>query len=249
VEARLIPGAIVVAAAPEGVRQSLDALDEALSARHETRAERDRAVIASLAAAVEAKDSVTSNHQRVVSRLAVEVARLVEPELAASEDFLFGALLHDVGKIGVPDAILSKPGPLDDAEWAAMRLHPIDGARIIAPLGLSGMVGDIVLNHHERWDGHGYPNGLGGEEIPLASRIFSVADALEAMSANRPYRDALSLPIALERIWLERAAQFDPQVVDALRRAADQELIDLGEVLDGASAFPPARRVVPGHRW
>jgi putative nucleotidyltransferase with HDIG domain len=225
----------------------------ALIERHDTQLEnerrRDRGVIASLAAAVEAKDSVTSSHQRVVSRLAVEIARLVEPELAASQDFLFGALLHDVGKIGVPESILSKPGPLDEDEWTVMRGHPATGARVIDPLGLSRVVHDVVLHHHERWDGAGYPHGLGGNEIPMAARIFSVADSLEAMTANRPYRGALSIPVALGRIHVERATQFDPRIVDALGRGIDQGRLDLDAVIDGTAAFPPAPRVVTGPRW
>ena len=135
---------------------------------------RDRAVIESLAAAVEAKDSVTSRHLRRVSRLATQLAELVDPEIGRTEEFLFGCLLHDVGKIGVPEDILSKPGPLTEDEWEIMRRHPQIGARVVRPLGLSEVVVDVVLYHHERWDGGGYPQGLSADDIPLVARIFSV---------------------------------------------------------------------------
>jgi putative nucleotidyltransferase with HDIG domain len=112
---------------------------------------RDRAIIESLAAAVEAKDTVTSRHVREVATLALDLARLVDRRLAASEDFLFGCLLHDIGKIGVPERILNKPGPLTPTEWQIMQLHPVTGERVIRPLELAPMVSEIVLHHHERW--------------------------------------------------------------------------------------------------
>jgi HD-GYP domain-containing protein (c-di-GMP phosphodiesterase class II) len=127
-----------------------------------------------------------------------------------------------------------------------MREHPSTGAQVIDPLGLSNVVHDVVLHHHERWDGDGYPNGLTGKSIPIAARIFSVADALEAMTANRPYRRALPVDVALGRIWEEGGQQFDPRVVGALQRGVEQDLVDIGPALDGANGFPPARRVVTG---
>src|SRR6201999_4252779 len=124
----------------------------------------------------------------------------------------------DVGKIGVPETILTKPAPLNEDEWIVMRAHPETGARVIEPLALSGIVHDVVLHHHERWDGAGYPDGLSGEEIPLCARIFSVCDALDAMTSNRPYRRAMPEADALARVRAESGRQFDPAVVDALRR-------------------------------
>ena len=190
---------------------------------------RDRAIIESLAAAVEAKDSVTSRHVRAVANLALDLAGLVDRRLADSEDFLFGCLLHDIGKIGVPERILTKAGPLTPAEWEIMQLHPVTGERVIRPLGLAPMVTDIVLYHHERWDGTGYPTGLAGEGIPLAARIFSVGDALEAMTASRPYRAALSAHEAVERVQAESGRQFDPMVVAALRRGVARGQIRLSD--------------------
>jgi putative nucleotidyltransferase with HDIG domain len=177
---------------------------------------RDRAVIESLAMAVEAKDAVTSRHLRAVSRLAVQLADRAAPELAGSDDFLYGCLLHDVGKIGVPERILAKPGPLTDDEWSVMRTHPSVGAEVIRPLRLAPVVGNIVLHHHERWDGTGYPNGLADAAIPLEARIFAVCDAIEAMTTARPYREALPTTTALHRVREASGQQFDPAVVEAL---------------------------------
>jgi len=193
--------------------------------------DRDRAIIESLAAAVEAKDSVTSDHVRTVGRLARSLARQIAPRLGDSEDFQFGCLLHDVGKIGVPEHILTKPGPLTDAEWSVMRRHPQTGVRVIGPLGLAPTVGELVLHHHERWDGDGYPGGLVGESIPLSARIFSVCDALEAMTARRPYREPVAASAALSEICAEAGHQFDPGVVSALETGVTQGTIDLADTL------------------
>jgi putative nucleotidyltransferase with HDIG domain len=179
---------------------------------------RIRAVVESLALAVEAKDSVTSRHLRSVTLLAVQLARQIDPEIADSDEFRYGCLLHDVGKIGVPERILGKPGPLDDDEWVVMRSHPDTGARVVEPLG----------HHHERWDGLGYPDGLAGEEIPLAARIFAVCDALDAMTSERPYRDPLPHSIAYARVRREAGRQFDPAVIAALERGVLRGEIELG---------------------
>jgi response regulator RpfG family c-di-GMP phosphodiesterase len=197
---------------------------------------RDRAIIESLAATVEAKDTVTSDHVHTVGRLATLLARLVEPRLAASEDFLFGCLLHDVGKIEVPERILNKPGPLSDDEWTVMRRHPQTGLRVIGPLALSPTVSELVLHHHERWDGAGYPDGLAGQGIPLSARIFSVCDTLEAMTARRPYREPAPASAAMAEIHGESGRQFDPSVVDALERGVTCGDIDLAETLAMAGA-------------
>jgi putative nucleotidyltransferase with HDIG domain len=202
---------------------------------------RNRAVIESLAAAVEAKDTVTSRHLRAVSRLATQLAKEVEPAYCDSDDFLFGCLLHDVGKIGVPEKILMKPGSLTPDEWEVMRRHPQTGARVVRPLGLAPVVTDVVLYHHERWDGSGYPEGLAADEIPLAARIFSVCDALEAMTATRPYRGPLPVTVAFERVKLEAGHQFDPDVITALADGVLSGSIDL-EDTGGLDVEQPARR-------
>ena len=204
---------------------------------------RNRAVIESLAAAVEAKDTVTSRHLRAVSRLASQLARTVDRALADDDDFTFGCLLHDVGKIGVPERILMKPGPLTSDEWKVMRRHPQTGARVVRPLGLGPMVGDVVLYHHERWDGRGYPEGLEGDEIPLAARVFSVCDALEAMTATRPYRGPMPSSVAFERVRLEAGHQFDPDVVTALEDGVRSGTVDLEDAGELDIRTPRRRRI------
>jgi putative nucleotidyltransferase with HDIG domain len=204
---------------------------------------RNRAVIESLAAAVEAKDTVTSRHLRAVSRLATQLAREVEPALCDDDDFLFGCLLHDVGKIGVPERILMKPGALTSDEWEVMRRHPQTGARVVRPLGLAPVVTDVVLYHHERWDGGGYPERLSGDHIPLAARIFSVCDALEAMTATRPYRGPLPVTVAFERVKIEAGHQFDPDVITALSDGVSSGSIELQETGDLDVRQPARRRI------
>jgi putative nucleotidyltransferase with HDIG domain len=201
---------------------------------------RIRAVVESLALAVEAKDSVTSRHLRSVTELAVQLAAQIDPEIASSDEFRYGCLLHDVGKIGVPERILSKPGPLTDDEWVVMRNHPDTGARVVEPLGLPQTVVDIVRHHHERWDGLGYPDGLEGDAIPLAARIFAVCDALDAMTSERPYRDPLPHSIAYARVRREAGRQFDPMVIGALERGVLRGEIELGG--QATSTHPPATR-------
>jgi HD-GYP domain-containing protein (c-di-GMP phosphodiesterase class II) len=125
---------------------------------------------------------------------------------------VFGALLHDVGKIGVPEAILVKPGPLSEAEWAAMRRHPEIGEQICRPLRSSRLFAPIVRHHHERWDGRGYPDGLSGEAIPLGARIVALVDAFDAMTHDRPYRRGRSVDDALEELRRESGRQFDPDL-------------------------------------
>jgi putative two-component system response regulator len=217
---------------PEVVRPVLDRYARLLDGARR----RDRAIIESLAAAVEAKDTVTSNHVHAVGRLATALAGLVEPELAYSEDFVFGCLLHDVGKIGVPERILNKPGPLTDEEWAVMRLHPETGVRVIGPLGLSPTVSALVLHHHERWDGDGYPGRLVGDGIPLTARIFAVCDTLEAMTARRPYRDAVPASAAMAEVRAESGRQFDPGVVAAFEDGVRRGEIDVAGTLTASPA-------------
>ena len=146
--------------------------------------------LSSLSNALEAKDDYTGDHAQAVGDLAVAVAQRVGLAGEALSAVEFGALLHDIGKIRVPEAILNKPGPLDDDEWEIMRAHPEAGERILAPIASLAHVLPIVRSSHERWDGAGYPDRLAGEEIPLGARIVSVCDAYRAMIEPRPYRDA-----------------------------------------------------------
>jgi putative nucleotidyltransferase with HDIG domain len=174
---------------------------------------RDRITIETLASAVEVRDSCTGEHLRRVTQLALQTLEHVDPGLAKNEEVSFGFMLHDVGKIGTPDAILRKPGPLTSEEWTVMRLHPEIGVQIVRPIGFTETATDIILNHHERWDGTGYPLQLKGEEIPLAARTFSIVDAYDAMTSNRPYRPAMPESVALDAIRSVSGTMYDPDIV------------------------------------
>ena len=167
-----------------------------------------------LAAAVEAKDSYTERHSLNVRSYCSRIAR----RLAVSPDELetveIAAVLHDVGKIGVPDAILAKPGPLTPHEFEIIQQHPVIGVGILRNVTLLQRVLPAILHHHERWDGGGYPAGLAGERIPRAARILHVADALDAMLSRRVYKPPLSPQQARAELTDQRGRQFDPQVVD-----------------------------------
>jgi HD-GYP domain-containing protein (c-di-GMP phosphodiesterase class II) len=175
---------------------------------------RDTAVatMAALAEIVEAKDHTTKGHLDRTYRLGTRLAAQVDPELAARPEVGYGFFLHDIGKVGIPEAVLCKPGPLDLEEWKVMRAHPEIGARIVEPIRFLADAVEIVRAHHERWDGKGYPSGLAGEAIPLAARIFSVVDSFDAMTSDRPYRRAMSRARALDQIREGSGTQFDPEV-------------------------------------
>jgi hypothetical protein len=169
-----------------------------------------------LARAVDMRDDYTGRHSADVGTLARRVGVRIgmpRPQLAVLE---CAARLHDVGKLGVPDSILQKPGPLDEREWEIMRRHPEWGAEMVARVPGLEELARLVGAHHERWDGDGYPNGLRGEAIPLASRVISVCDAFEAMVSRRPYRAPLSVDTALRELLGAAGTQFDPQVVAAV---------------------------------
>jgi HD-GYP domain-containing protein (c-di-GMP phosphodiesterase class II) len=177
--------------------------------------DRDAAIIETLASAVDAKDRYTGGHTQRVTKIGLKIAETVDPSLISNEQLRYGFMLHDVGKIGVPEKILTKESPLDAAEWEVMKSHPIIGLQIIAPAGLGEDVEDIVRHHHERWDGAGYPDNLSGGDIPLGARIFSVADAFDAMTTDRPYRSALPGEEAVKEIRDNAGRQFDPSAVEA----------------------------------
>lgn len=219
-----------------------DALAEALRGiKEETgrAAEAYRAVVRSLALALGARDGYTGDHSVTVHELAIAVARALGLDGQAVAEVEAVALLHDVGKIGVPDHVLHKAGPLDDDEWELMRQHPLIGERILRPLpGLAG-VATAVRHEHEHWDGSGYPDGIAGDRIPPASRIVLACDAFHALVSDRPYRAALPLQAATEELRRCAGAQFDPAVVEALLSCldehgnvlADGEEVDFTELL------------------
>src|SRR4051794_8425744 len=175
-----------------------------------------QAHVEALAAAMDMRDRRTARHSEDVVDLARQVGGLLELEPASLLELEFAARLHDVGKIQVPDAVLNKPGPLDADENDVIRCHAAWGAETLSRIPGLEAVATIVRFHHERWDGAGYPDGLRGSRIPLASRIISVCDAYGAMTCDRPYRAALHPDEALEEIRAGSGSQFDPAVVRAL---------------------------------
>jgi len=174
--------------------------------------------VAALASALYTKDTGTRAHSQRVQRYAVELASAVAPTLADAESAQYGFLLHDVGKIGIPDQILQKPGPLTEREESLMRTHTVLGEQMLGGVAfLRGPGLEVVRHHHERWDGGGYPDGLDQTDIPLGARIFAAADALDAMTSDRPYRKARTWEFARVEIADEAGRQFDPDVVEAFR--------------------------------
>jgi len=176
-----------------------------------------RQVLDRLAIAAEYRDDQTGEHTRRVGQLSERIARALGKNDSYSEAIAAAALLHDVGKIGIPDRILLKPGPLDPDEWEIMKTHPTIGASILSDCDepVMQMACEIALTHHERWDGRGYPTGLRGLEIPLAGRIVSVADSYDAMTSERPYKAAKSHEWAMAELEAMAGKQFDPALVQA----------------------------------
>jgi diguanylate cyclase len=175
-----------------------------------------QAHVEALAAAMDMRDRRTARHSEDVVELARRVGELLELEQASLVELEFAARLHDVGKIQVPDAVLNKPGPLDSEESDVIRRHAAWGSETLSRIPGLEAVATIVRFHHERWDGSGYPDGLGGARIPLASRIISACDAYGAMTSDRPYRLAMTPADALGEIKSGAGSQFDPSVVAAL---------------------------------
>ncbi|HEY5533066.1 MAG TPA: HD domain-containing phosphohydrolase [Candidatus Anoxymicrobiaceae bacterium] len=170
--------------------------------------------IGSLAAAIEARDPYTVGHSARVTQYAVAIAESMGLNGDEVEEIRLAGLLHDLGKIGVPDNILNKPGRLSEEEYSAIKMHPALSMRIIEPLPQLGNIIPIIYHHHERFDGNGYIEGKAGEKIPLGARIIAVADSFEAMTSDRPYRSALSRGEAIAELMANSGSQFDPRVVD-----------------------------------
>jgi|SRR5579884_295216 len=186
------------------------------------------ATVRALSNAVEARDAYTGKHAERVTAYGIEIARAVGLKGADSPDIEFGFLLHDIGKVAIPDAILYKPGSLTGEERALMAQHPVIGAQIVRGIDFLDEAVRVVRSHHERWDGRGYPDGLAGEEIPMAARVFSVADVLDALTTDRPYRPASPFEVARRMIETASGTQFDPRVIEAFTSIPDRRLEQIG---------------------
>jgi len=185
--------------------------------QHDLLVDAYRQTLESLADAVELRDFGTGAHSRRVAAYATKLTLEVQPSLVDDETLEWGFLLHDVGKIGIPDQILFKPGALTTDERQRVQQHTLIGERLVGHIPLLDGAGvSVIRSHHERWDGNGYPDGLSGTEIPMAARIFAAADALDAMTDHRPYRDPLTWDDALAEIERCAGTHFDPDVVAAV---------------------------------
>jgi HD-GYP domain-containing protein (c-di-GMP phosphodiesterase class II) len=188
---------------------------------------------------LEDKDAYTASHSHGVVSLSLAVSDRMGLDPAARRRVEFGALLHDIGKIAVPAEIINKPGPLDDEEWAVMKLHTVEGQQMLDRIGgVLGEVGRVVRSSHEHYDGSGYPDGLAATDIPIESRIVSCCDAFSAMTTTRSYRKAMSLEAAREELVRNSGTQFDPGVVDALLGVIRSEKVVLGP--NAVDVAPPA---------
>lgn len=215
----------------EVASQTIQEQNEQLLATSELVIERSTAALEALSATVDARDAYTAGHSRRVRNIALAIGRELGFKAGEQETLGQAALLHDIGKIAVPDAVLLKDGPLDRSEWLLMRAHPQEGARIIEKLGYLENVVPAIRHHHERLDGQGYPDGLAGDAIPTAARVIHVADALDAMLTRRVYRSARSLEDAMAELERGSGTDFCPTCVIALERA-----LALGEL--GGQAVP-----------
>ena len=192
--------------------------------RSEKLEEASVATVRALAMIVE-RDDGDGNHLERVHDLGLLLAREIVPEEADDPELAYGFILHDIGKVAVPDAVLRQRGPLDDEEWEILKSHPEIGARILEPLPFLTRARDIVMHHHERWDGTGYPHGLAGEEIPLWARIFAVADAVDEAMNARLYETA-ALEAVRAEISNRAGTEFDPQCVASFLALDRRELLD-----------------------
>jgi HD-GYP domain-containing protein (c-di-GMP phosphodiesterase class II) len=229
-------------------KDEVEQINSALAVALRTVSSAHKATATALAGAIDARDSITGGHIERVAAMGIAMCEVVDPALAADPQVAFGFLLHDVGKIGVPDSVLLKPGPLDLTEVEIMRRHPEIGERLVTAAGFATVAREIVVTHHERWDGMGYPRGLRGTEIPLCSRLFSIADAMDAMVSDRPYRAGMSLDQAIEEVQRAAGTQFDPMAVEAMLTLDETRLRELLRLNDPdrrhASPAAPQLRIV-----
>jgi len=186
-------------------------------------------ILRSLVNALEAKDTYTGKHSERVTTVALKLARFMGCSHSEIESIKTMGYLHDIGKIGIPDTVLNKPGRLTPEEFELIKQHPIIGESIVKDLGLSEIDRSIIRHHHERWDGKGYPDGIGGTDIPLTTRIITVADAYDAMYTDRPYRKAMKLDRVKEELIRNSGTQFDPQIVEAFLEMLNLEKTQKGD--------------------
>jgi ribonuclease P protein subunit RPR2 len=187
-----------------------------------------KATVQALSNAVEARDAYTGKHAERVTAYGLELAQMIGMSVEDAPELEFGFLLHDIGKVAIPDAILYKPSALTEKERAVMAQHPEIGEQIVGGIEFLAEAARVVRSHHERWDGSGYPDGLAGEEIPLAARVFSVADVLDALTTDRPYRPASPFSVARQMIVAEAGKQFDPRVIEAFTSIDDATFEQIG---------------------
>ena len=181
------------------------------------------ATMKSLATVIEAKDQTTRGHLDRTQTYGLALTQRIDPELAADPSTGYAYFLHDIGKVGIPERILCKAGPLSPEEWAVMHEHPVIGAQIVAPIAFLADAVSVIRHHHERFDGAGYPDGLAGTQIPLAARVFAVADSFDAMTSDRPYREAMGVEQAMAEIRRGAGTQWDPDVVRVFVRMIEDD--------------------------
>ena len=191
-----------------------------------------RNAVTALVRALDAREHGTEQHSLRVRAYTLRLARELGVPADLCQRYALGALLHDIGKIGVPDAILLKQGPLDDAEWATVKRHPESGYCILAPLPHLGQASDLVFSHHERFDGSGYPRGLVGDEIPMGARIFAGADVFDALTSPRPYRRQCPYSQARQMIRDGAGKDYDPKVVEAFLRVPTADWEGIAESVE-----------------
>ena len=203
-------------------RRHSDPSDRVYYSRHQLRnayLESTKALVA----AVEARDPWTQEHSRTVSAYAEAIGRKLHLEEPMLEILRAASLLHDVGKIGVPDAILTKPGPLTQDEFKTIQHHPVTALEILSPISFLSEERPIILHHHERYDGKGYPNGLAGENIPLGARILAVADALDTMLSPRTYKEPYPVDRVRSELAQQAGKQFDPHIIEETLALLDEQ--------------------------
>jgi len=188
-----------------------------------------RSTLKALTAALETRDSETHGHSERVVSYSLRLGREYGLNSEQMKSLEFGSLLHDIGKIGVPDSILRKPAKLTEEEWVRMREHPLHGQQILRGIEFLQGAARVVAQHHEKWDGSGYPVGLSGEEIDICARIFSVADAFDAITSDRVYRKGKSYDAAAQELDDWAGKQFDPKVVEAFHRVPQEDWRELHE--------------------